>query len=84
MLLVAGSLSVLDQGCLLFLAHFIKLLLGFFELAQVTAKTKQRGRTSQDYSIFLSILALVIKNSQVVICLLATVLSEKVNSEKHL
>lgn len=50
MLLVAGSLSVLDQGCLLLLAHFIKLLLGFFELAQVTAKTRRRGRTSQDRS----------------------------------
>lgn len=47
-LLVAGSLSVLDQGGLLFLAHFIKLLLGVFELAQVTAKSKRRGRTSQD------------------------------------
>lgn len=36
MLFVAGSLGILDQRCLLFLAHFVKLLLGFFELAKVT------------------------------------------------
>lgn len=38
MLLVAWSLSVLDKRSLLFLANFVKLFLGFFELSQVTAK----------------------------------------------
>lgn len=33
MLFVTGSLGILDQGCLLFFTHFVKLLLGFFELA---------------------------------------------------
>lgn len=33
MLLVARSLGVLDQRRLLLLAHLVKLLLGFFELA---------------------------------------------------
>lgn len=41
MLLVAGSLSVLDQRRLLFLAHFVKLLLGFFELTYVTDKDRE-------------------------------------------
>lgn len=39
-LFVAGSLGVLDQRGLLFFAHFVELLLGFFELAKVTGKKK--------------------------------------------
>lgn len=44
MLLVAGSLGILDQRRLLFLTHFVKLLLGFFELAQVTDKGREGSR----------------------------------------
>lgn len=40
-LLVTGSLGILDQRRLLFLAHFVKLLLGFFELTQVTSKEER-------------------------------------------
>lgn len=40
-LLVAGSLRVLDERSLLFLAHFIKVLLGLFELAYVTDEGRE-------------------------------------------
>lgn len=38
MLLVAGCLGILDQCGLLLFTHFIKLLLGFFELTKVTGR----------------------------------------------
>ena len=45
-LLVAGSLGVLDQRRLLLLAHFVELLLGFFELTDVT--DRRRGQRFND------------------------------------
>lgn len=48
MLLVAGSLGVLDQRSLLFLAHFVKLFLGFFELAEVTDRGREGTEVHKD------------------------------------
>lgn len=50
MLLVAGSLGVLNQSRLLLLAHLVKLLLGFFELAYVTGRGRERTEVTMTYS----------------------------------
>ena len=53
MLLVAWSLGVLDQRSLFFLAHFIKLFLGFFELPKVTGNREDRASLRQTHKVFI-------------------------------
>lgn len=50
-LLISGSLSVLDQRCLLLLTHFIKLLLRLLKLPQVPENHTHKKLTQHSPAI---------------------------------